>query len=202
MTTFLLVRHAAHDWLGRGLAGRMGDVSLNAQGWLQAEALAGRLEGRPIHAIYSSPQPRTTQTVAAVAGRRRLKVNVMPAFDEIDFGDWTGREFASLEGDPQWREWNEHRGSALVPGGEAFTDVQQRAVHGIEDLRVRHPERTVLVVSHGDVIKAIVATALGMSLDLLERFEISPASVSVLEAGEGWVQLKVMNSQGPLPLGA
>jgi len=202
VTTFLLVRHAAHDWLGRGLAGRMGDVSLNAQGWLQAEALAGRLEGRPIHAIYSSPQPRTTQTVAAVAGRRRLKVNVMPAFDEIDFGDWTGREFASLEGDPQWREWNEHRGSALVPGGEAFTDVQQRAVHGIEDLRVRHPERTVLVVSHGDVIKAIVATALGMSLDLLERFEISPASVSVLEAGEGWVQLKVMNSQGPLPLGA
>ena len=202
MTTFLLVRHAAHDWLGRGLAGRMGDVSLNAQGWLQAEALVGRLEGRPIHAIYSSPQPRTTQTAAAVAGRRRLKVNVMPAFDEIDFGDWTGREFAGLEGDPQWRDWNEHRGSARVPGGEAFADVQQRAVLGIEQLRVRHPERTVLVVSHADVIKAIVGTALGMSLDLLERFEISPASVSVLEAGEGWVQVKLLNSQGALPLGA
>jgi probable phosphoglycerate mutase len=194
VTTFLLVRHAAHDWLGRGLAGRMGDVSLNAQGWLQAEALVARLEGRPLHAIYSSPQPRATQTVAPLAGHRRLKVQVMPAFDEIDFGQWTGREFAALEGDPQWREWNERRGSARPPGGEAFADTQQRAVHGIEQLRVRHPERTVLVASHGDVIKAILATALGMSLDLLERFEVAPASVSVLEAGEGWVQVKLVNS--------
>jgi broad specificity phosphatase PhoE len=198
VTTFLLVRHAAHDWLGRGLAGRLGNVSLHAQGWLQAEALVGRLEGRPLHAIYSSPQPRATQTVAAVAGRRRLKVQVMPAFDEIDFGEWTGRDFASLEGDPQWRTWNEHRGSARVPGGEAFAGVQQRAVNGIEELRVRHPERTVLVASHADVIKAILATALGMSLDLLERFEIAPASISVLEAGEGWVQVKLLNSPGAI----
>jgi broad specificity phosphatase PhoE len=198
VTTFLLVRHAAHDWLGRGLAGRQGNVSLNAQGWLQAEALVGRLDGRPIHAIYSSPQPRATQTVAALAGRRRLKVHVMPAFDEIDFGDWTGREFAGLEGDAQWREWNEHRGSARVPGGESFLETQQRAVNGIEQLRLRHPERTVLVASHADVIKAIVATALGMSLDLLERFEIAPASVSVLEAGDGWVQVKLLNSVGAL----
>jgi broad specificity phosphatase PhoE len=194
VTAFVLVRHAAHDWLGRGLAGRMGDVSLNAQGWLQAEALVGRLDGRPLHAIYSSPQPRATQTVAPLAGRRRLKVQVLPAFDEIDFGQWTGREFATLEADPQWREWNERRGSAQPPAGEAFAQAQQRAVHGIEQLRVRHPERTVLVASHGDVIKAILATALGMSLDLLERFEIAPASISVLEAGEGWVQVKLVNS--------
>lgn len=198
MTSFLLVRHAAHDWLGRGLAGRLGNVSLNAQGWLQAEALVDRLEGRPIHAIYSSPQPRATQTVAALAGRRRLKVQVMPAFDEIDFGAWTGREFGGLEGDPQWQAWNEHRGSARAPGGEAFAETQQRAVHGIEQLRVRHPERTVLVASHADVIKAVVATALGMSLDLLERFEIAPASISVLEAGEGWVQLKLLNALGAI----
>jgi broad specificity phosphatase PhoE len=202
VTTFLLVRHAAHDWLGRGLAGRMGDVSLNAHGWLQAETLVGRLEGRPLHAIYSSPQPRATQTVAPLAGHRRLKVHVMPAFDEIDFGQWTGREFATLEGDPQWREWIERRGSARLPGGEAFADVRQRAVHGIEQLRVRHPERTVLVASHGDVIKAILATALGMSLDLLERFEIAPASVSVLEAGDGWVQVKLVNSLERLDLRA
>jgi probable phosphoglycerate mutase len=193
VTTFLLVRHAAHDWLGRGIAGRMGNVSLNAQGWLQAEALVGRLDGRPIHAIYSSPQPRTNQTIAPLAAKRRLKVQIEPAFDEIDFGQWIGREFDTLEGDPQWREWNEHRGSARAPGGEAFVEVQQRAVNAIERLRLRHPERTVLVVSHGDVIKAVVGTALGMSLDLLERFEIAPASISMLEAGEGWVQVKRLN---------
>ncbi|WP_427912828.1 histidine phosphatase family protein [Ramlibacter sp. MMS24-I3-19] len=193
MTRFLLVRHASHDWLGRGIAGRLGDVSLNAQGWLQAEALVGRLEGREIHAMYSSPQPRTMQTAAPLAGRRKLKVQVAPAFDEIDFGQWTGREFATLDGDPAWKHWNEHRGSARAPGGEAFADVQQRAVHAVEQLRTRHPDRTVLVVSHADVIKAILATALGMSLDLLERFEIAPASVSVLDAGEGWVQVKLVN---------
>jgi len=195
-TRFLLVRHAAHDWLGRGIAGRLGDVSLNAQGWLQAEALVGRLEGREIHVMYSSPQPRTMQTVAPLAGRRRLKVQVAPAFDEIDFGQWTGREFTALDGDPQWKHWNEHRGSSTAPGGEAFAAVQQRAVHAIEQLRTRHPERTVLVASHADVIKAILATALGMSLDLLERFEIAPASISVLEAGEGWVQVKGVNEVG------
>lgn len=196
MTRFLLVRHASHDWLGRGIAGRLGDVSLNAQGWLQAEALVDRLEGREIHVMYSSPQPRTMQTVAPLAGRRRLKVQVAPAFDEIDFGQWTGREFTALDGDPQWKHWNEHRGSSAAPGGEAFAAVQQRAVHAIEQLRTRHPERTVLVASHADVIKAILATALGMSLDLLERFEIAPASISVLEAGEGWVQVKLVNEVG------
>ncbi|MGZ5846342.1 MAG: histidine phosphatase family protein [Ramlibacter sp.] len=194
MTTFLLVRHGAHDWLGRGLAGRLGGVSLSAQGWAQAEALVPRLQGREIHAIYSSPQPRTRETVAPLAGHRRLKVEVAPAFDEIDFGDWTGRDFASLAGDPQWAAWNERRSGARPPGGEAFAEVQRRAVHGIEVLRLQHPDRTVLVASHGDVIKAILATALGMPLDLLERFEIAPASLSVLEAGEGWVQVKLLNT--------
>lgn len=198
MTRFLLVRHGAHDWLGRGIAGRLGDVSLNAQGWLQAEALVGRLEGHAIHAMYSSPQPRTSQTVAPLAGHRKLKVHVAPAFDEIDFGHWMGRDFAALDGDPQWAHWNEHRGSARAPGGEAFAEVQQRALHGIEQLRTRHPDRTVLVASHGDVIKAILATALGMSLDLLERFEIAPASISVLEAGDSRVQVKLVNGGGVL----
>lgn len=194
MTVFLLVRHAAHDWLGRGLAGRMGGVSLNAQGWLQAEALVQRLDARTIHAIYSSPQPRACQTVAPLAGRRRLKVQVAPAFDEIDFGAWTGREFASLHGEPAWRHWNEQRGNASTPGGEAFADVVRRAAEGLDELRMRHPDRTVLVVSHGDVIKALVVHALGMPADHLHRFEIAPASLSVLEAGEGWLQLRLLNA--------
>ena len=194
MTTFLLVRHGAHDWLGRGVAGRLGGVSLNAQGWAQAEALVARLQDRDIHAICSSPQPRTRETVAALAGHRRLKVEVAPAFDEIDFGQWTGRDFASLDGDPEWAAWNQRRSAARPPGGETIGEAQRRAVQGIEALRVRHPDRTVLVTSHGDVIKAILATALGMSLDLLERFEIAPASLSALEAGEGWVQVKLVNA--------
>ena len=193
MTTFLLVRHAAHDWLGRGIAGRMGDVSLNAQGWLQAEALVQRLEGQTIHAIYSSPQPRACQTVAPLAGRRRLKVQVAPAVDEIDFGCWPGREFAALAGDGDWDAWNARRSTARAPGGEAFAAVRERAVAGLEELRQRHPDRCVLVASHADVIKALVATVLRMSLDDLQSFDIAPASVTRLQAEAGWQQLLLLN---------
>jgi broad specificity phosphatase PhoE len=194
VTTFLLVRHAAHDWLGRGLAGRLGSVSINAQGWHQAEELVRRLEGRPVDAIYSSPQPRAVQTVAPLSGRRRLKVQVAAAFDEIDFGEWTGRDFESLRDDEAWRHWNEHRGWSQAPGGEVFEQVRQRAVKGLEQLRKRHPDRFVLVCSHADVIKAMLASVLAMPLDALERFDIAPASLSVVEMGEGWWRVVLMNA--------
>jgi broad specificity phosphatase PhoE len=196
VSTFLFVRHAAHDWLGRGIAGRLGGVSLNPQGWLQAEALVRRLEGWPLHAIYSSPQPRCTQTVAALAGRRRLKVQVAPAFDEIDFGEWTGRTFDSLHPDPAWREWNTHRAVGCPPGGEPFEAVRRRAMEALETLSRQHPDRIVLVASHADVIKAVIASLLQMSLDHLERFDIAPASVSVVEAGEGWQRVVQVNELG------
>jgi broad specificity phosphatase PhoE len=195
VTTFLLVRHAAHDWLGRGLAGRLPGVSLNAQGWLQAEQLAERLQGRDIAAIYSSPQPRARETVAPLAGRRKLPIRELEAFDEVDFGEWTGREFEALKrSDPdRWRQWCLHRGEAQPPGGEPFAQVRRRAVHALHELALRYPDGAVLIVSHGDVIKAVIATSLQMSLDHLECFDIEPASVSVLQIGAGWQKVKLVN---------
>ncbi len=197
MTTFLLVRHGAHDWLGRGIAGRLDGVSLNARGWLQAEGLVRRLEGRDIAAIYSSPQPRARETVAPLAGRRKLPIRELPAFDEIDFGRWTGRTFDELRQDAErWQTWCERRSQAQPPGGEAFTQVRDRVVRAMEDLRARYPAGTVLIASHGDVVKIAIATALYLSLDHLERFDIAPASVSVIEAGEGWQQVRLVNGAG------
>jgi broad specificity phosphatase PhoE len=114
-------------------------------------------------------------------------------------GDWVGMMFDQLEalGAP-WRHWCERRGSAHPPGGEAFADVPRRAMAALRDMRAQHPEGTVLVVSHGDVIKSVVATCLGMSLDDLERFDIAPASVSVLDLGDDWSKLKQLNVPGPL----
>lgn len=195
MTTFLLVRHGAHDWLDRGLAGRLPGVSLNARGWLQAEQLVRRLEGRDIAAIYSSPQPRARETAAPLAGRRRLPIRILEAFDEIEFGQWTGLGFDVLQrrdGD-RWRQWCERRSQAQPPGGETLPQVRRRAVQGLEQLRERYPAGAVLIASHGDVIKAVLATALRMSLDDLERFELAPASISILEAGEGWQQVRLVN---------
>ncbi|WBY02628.1 histidine phosphatase family protein [Ramlibacter tataouinensis] len=197
MTTFLLVRHGAHDWLGRGIAGRLPGVSLNAHGWLQAEALVRRLDGWDIAAIYSSPQPRAQETVAPLAGRRRLPVRVLDAFDEIDFGEWAGRDFEALAREGQrWRDWCEHRSQARPPGGETLPQVRQRAVEALEQLRQRHPAGAVLIASHGDVIKAVLATVLHMSLDDLERFEVAPGSLSIVEAGQGWLQVRLVNATG------
>lgn len=194
MTTVLFVRHGSHDWLARGIAGRLPGVSLNAQGWLQAEALVRRLDGREIAAIFSSPQPRARETVAPLAGRRHLPIGLLDAFDEIDFGEWTGCDFEALQRDgTRWQQWCERRSQARPPGGETIRQVQRRAMGGLDHLRGRHPTGTVLVASHGDVIKAVIAGVLGVSLDDLERFEIAPASISIVEAEEGWQRVKLVN---------
>lgn len=199
MTTFLLVRHAAHDWLGRGIAGRLAGVSLNSAGRLQADGLVQRLRDVRIDALYCSPQLRTRETAAPLAAARGLELRVDAAFDEIDFGDWTGRTFDALrEAGEAWTHWCERRGSARAPGGEAFAAVASRALHGLDALRARHRDEHVLVVSHGDVIKAMVATLLGMSLDDLEKFDIAPASVTVIESGEGWSRVRLLNATAAL----
>jgi broad specificity phosphatase PhoE len=124
-----------------------------------------------------------------------MPVETANEFDEIDFGDWTGLAFTQLENADAalWRRWVEQRSIAQPPGGEAFAQVAQRAMAGMQRLRGLHPAATVLVLSHGDVIKAALACSLGLSLDHLERFDIAPASMSVLSAaGEGW-QVRALN---------
>jgi probable phosphoglycerate mutase len=198
-TTFLLVRHAAHDWVGRGIAGRMPGVGLNEEGQRQARQLVQRLQGIRIEALYCSPQARTQQTAQPLASERQLPCRVQPAFDEVDMGEWQGRSFDELRalGEP-WQHWCERRGSARPPGGEPFADVPRRAMAGLHQLRADHPGEQVMVISHGDVIKAVVAHCLGMSLDNLERFDIAPASVSMLSLGEDWSRLDLLNAQGPV----
>lgn len=198
MTTFLLARHADHDWVGRGFAGRLPGVSLNARGREQAQELVERLRGHPLDAIYCSPQPRTHQTAQPLAAERGLEPVTEPAFDEVDLGEWQGRTFDEVRGQAAWRQWLERRSQARPPGGEAFADVPRRALQGLHALAARHPGGHVFVVSHGDVLKAVIASCLGLSLDLLERFDVAPASVSVLALEDGWSQLQLLNALGPL----
>lgn len=194
MTRFLLVRHAAHDWLGRGIAGRLPGVGLNREGVREAAALPQRLREREVQAIYSSPQQRARETAAPLAAARALDVRVDEALAEIDFGEWTGRTFAQLEADTErWRAWCERKSSAAAPGGEAFAAVQRRIMGRLRELCELHPQGTVALFSHGDVIKAALAGCLGVPLDNVDRFEIAPASVSVVDMGADWVQVKLVN---------
>jgi broad specificity phosphatase PhoE len=180
MTTFALIRHASHALLGHAIVGRLPGVQLSPRGLREAEALACRLEGWPIQALYSSPLERARATAAAIADRLRLEVQLADDLNEIDYGRWTNRTLADLREMPEWRRFNLFRSGSRVPGGEKVVEVQQRMLQLIERLCFAHPEQTVALVSHGDPIKATLAYYLGVPLDLFGRIELSPASLSIV----------------------
>ena len=200
MTTLLLIRHAAHGLLGRTLAGRMPGVHLSEEGKAQAERLAERLSHLPIDAIYSSPLERARETAEPVARRLGLRVQVSEEINELDLGDCTGSDFDQVEGDQRWRYFNSYRSGTRIPGGETMLETQVRAVAKMERLRLAHPGGTVVVVTHGDVIRALMGYYMGSPLDLFLRFEISPASLSIVKLHEYGPQVMLMNYTGDLPV--
>jgi broad specificity phosphatase PhoE len=196
MTTFFLIRHASCAGLGQTLWGRTPGVCLNEQGRLQAQRLAERLEGIKFDAIYSSPLERALETAEAIARRMKLEVRKSDALNEINFGEWSGKTFEQLHGDERWRVFNKCRSTASVPAGESFLEVQNRVVKEIE--RLSHVGGCVAIISHADVIKAALGYFAATPIDLLQRFEISPCSVSVIELNEGNVKLLTINNRDDL----
>lgn len=195
MTTFYLVRHAACDGIGEKLWGRTAGVCLNEEGKRQAYQLGERFENVPLDAIYSSPLERALETAEAIARSARLEIKQLAAFDEIDFGDWTGKSFDDLSGDQRWQRFNSQRSVANVPGGESFLDVQARVVAELNRLSEQHAGARVAVISHADVIKAAVGYVAGTPIDLLQRIEISPCSVSIIVTGTDGLRLLAISSK-------
>jgi broad specificity phosphatase PhoE len=180
MTIFALIRHAAHGLLGHTMVGRAPGVRLSPEGVREAERLAERLEAGSIGALYSSPLERARATAAPIGARLRLEVRIADELNEIDFGDWTSRTLADLDDLEEWRRFHVFRSGSRIPNGEAMIDVQSRMLGLIARLCSVHPDQTVALISHGDVIKAALAHYLGVCLDLSQRIEISPASVSIV----------------------
>ena len=166
MTRIIFVRHGETDWnVARRSQGQT-DIPLNDKGIYQAQLAAKRLADEPIAAVYASDLQRAVYTAEVIAKEHQLTVTPMAEFREISFGEWEGSCFASL--DTGAREQIDKiftdPANIKVPGGENFQQVQARAVRGIEKLIAKHPDETVLVVSHGAAIRTILCHALGMSL--------------------------------------
>jgi probable phosphomutase (TIGR03848 family) len=196
MTTFVWIRHAAHDLLGKRIVGRAPGVHLSAAGLRQAKALAERLGDGALEALYSSPLERALETAAPIGARCGLEATVADELNEIDFGAWTGRTLAALDRIEAWRRFNRFRSGVRIPEGETMLEVQARVLRLSHRLGEIHAERTVALVSHGDVIRAALAHDLGVHLDLLQRLEISPASVSVVELGPEGPRVLLVNGSG------
>jgi broad specificity phosphatase PhoE len=194
-TTLFLLRHAAHDNVGGYLAGRLEGVHLGPEGRAQAERLGERMSREQIVAIHSSPRERSQETAAAVAAACAIqRISIDPELDEVDFGtDWAGKDFNALDADPAWRRWNTIRSFSRTPGGERMLDVQSRAMSLIERLSAQHSGAALALVSHSEVIKAIVSYVLGLPIDAWNRFEVGPASISTLVSGEWGAKLITLN---------
>ena len=192
-TTVHLVRHAEYALLDRVLGGRMPGHGLSAAGRAQAEALADALAGRPLAAVLSGPLERARETAAPVAARHGLPVMVDAGLDELDFGAWTGRPYATLDAEPDWQRWNACRSMAVTAGEEGMLGVQARALAVLARLRAAFPEGEVVAVSHAEVVRGLLCHALGVALDLFWRIEVSPACRSVLLLHDGGVRVLGMN---------
>lgn len=191
VTTLVLVRHGLTTMTGPVLAGWTPGVHLDSRGAEQAAAVAGRLAEVPLAALISSPLERCQDTAAAICARQRAagrpgtEVLTDERFAECRYGSWTGRTLRELAREPMWKVVQAHPSAAVFPGGEALAEVASRAVAGVRDWDARlaeshGPDAVWLVVSHGDVIKAIVADALGLHLDQFQRITAEPCSVSVI----------------------
>ncbi|MEX0952675.1 MAG: MSMEG_4193 family putative phosphomutase [Nitriliruptoraceae bacterium] len=174
------MRHATTLATGRRLGGLTPGIHLDDAGRRQAESTARRLVDLPVAAVYASPLERTVETAKIIARPHRCRVRQRPGITEVDFGEWTNRPLGHLRRRNDWVHVQQTPSRFTFPSGESLRAAQTRAVDAIEELVAEHPDETIVVVSHADVIKAVVAFHLGMPLDTFQRLVVAPASVTVL----------------------
>ena len=184
--TVILLRHGrSTSNTAHTLAGRSEGVDLDDKGRDQAEAVVSRVADLPIKAIVRSPLLRCERTVAPLAAALGLEPVVENRLSEVDYGAWTGAKIADLFKEPLWAVVQQQPSAAVFPDGEGLAQVQARAVAAIREhdrtLAEQH-EGDVLWIActHGDVIKSIIADAVGSHLDNFQRITADPASMSVI----------------------
>lgn len=187
MPMLILVRHGRSTANTAGvLAGWTPGVALDERGTAQAAALPGRLAGVPLAAAVTSPLQRCRETLAPLlAARPELPLHPDDRIGECHYGDWSGRKLAELADEPLMNIVQQHPSAAAFPGGESMRAMHARAVEAVRDWNARiesehGADAVYLMCSHGDIIKALVADALGLHLDLFQRISVEPCSVTAI----------------------
>ena len=193
MTEIVLVRHGETELNTAGVFRGRADVGLNERGRIQAEAVAAALSGVPVAAVFASPMIRALDTARAVASPHDLKPVVDPAFNNIDLGEWQGREKGRIrrEQPELWRLWMEDPDALRIPGGESLADVRERAYARTLELVDEHRDTRMVIVSHRSVAKLLAGALMGMESGYFWRFYLDNAGYSVFGFNEGaFVMLK------------
>ena len=202
MTTFILVRHGENEWVKKKrLAGWIPGVYLNENGHKQAQAVAERLAHLPVTAVYSSPVTRCMETAAYIVKPHHQDIIELEAVGEVRYGKWEGKKIKKLAKKKRWMTVQFFPSRMTFPQGEALRDVQSRGIQALETLSRQHPDDLIVVVSHADLIKLVMAHYLGVHIDLFQRIVISPASATVLSLHPyGGVRILRLNDDGPITL--
>jgi probable phosphomutase (TIGR03848 family) len=184
----VLIRHAHSDANAAGiLSGRLPNVHLSQKGLQQAANLADRLGYFPVSELRISPMERCFETIQPWLNSKVIsqKPVIAPVIDsslnEVDYGSWSGRKLSTLSKNKLWNIVQEAPSRMYFPSGEGIAQVQARAMSSVHEMVSSKKKGSAVIVSHGDVIKSIVASALGMHLDEFQRIIIDPASVSVID---------------------
>ncbi|MET9439575.1 histidine phosphatase family protein [Streptomyces sp. NPDC006610] len=187
MPTLILVRHGRSTANTEGvLAGRTPGVALDERGAEQAAALPGRLAELPLAEVVTSPLQRCRETVRPLLDARPgLTAHTEERISECDYGDWSGRKLAELKDEPLMEIVQAHPSAAAFPGGESLRTMQTRAAEAVREWNARverdhGPDAVYLMCSHGDIIKSLVAEALGLHLDLFQRIAVEPCSITAI----------------------
>ena len=184
----VLIRHAHSQSNASGvLSGRLPNIHLSEKGIKQSQQLSERLGNFAVAQLRVSPMERCFETISPWLNDVVLKNSpdfepiIDPSLNEVDYGDWSGKKLITLARKQEWRTVQESPSRMYFPGGEGIAQMQSRAMSVVHELAKLPDSKTAVIVSHGDVIKSIVASALGTHLDEFQRIIIDPASVSVLD---------------------
>ena len=201
MTIFYLVRHGVTSHTGHRLSGRMPDIHLSDAGRGEAEVAATSLVKVRLKSIYSSPIDRCIETARTIADKHGLPVRTRKDLAEVEYGTWTNKSLKTVARTKLWSSVQKWPAGTRFPEGESFVEIQSRGVAVLEDLRTRHPKDRICVVSHGDVIRLVMAHYMGVHLDLFQRILITPASISVLSVTDSGPVVLTLNAPPGSPLG-
>jgi probable phosphoglycerate mutase len=184
----VLIRHAHSEANAAGiLSGRLPNVHLSEKGIAQSEDLAVRLGNFPVSSLRISPMERCFETISpwinsiVLPSNPKFQPLIDEALTEVDYGTWSGKKLATLSKNRLWKTVQESPSRMYFPQGEGIAQMQSRVMKSVHEAVSEKGKGSAVIVSHGDVIKSIVASALGMHLDEFQRIVIDPASVSILD---------------------
>ena len=191
--TIYLLRHGHSTANAKSvLAGRDFKVSLSSTGKKQALAVQAELRGKVFAKIYSSPLPRCIQTLEPLATSLNKEIEILDGVIEMEYGDWSGKKLALLSRTKLWKSIQTRPSLVRFPNGESFLEMQNRALEAVRSIAL--PGQTILLSSHGDVIKAIVAGFIGLNLDNFQSLAIDPASISIIDLSGDSARLRLLNN--------